>query len=132
MSAIVSHSPDGAVRILPERWTRKFGSLTTTAMDLHPLLSSGKTISVELCEAYLDQIRKAILAVVPTTFSRAADPSATTPLSYPDYNGRLFELAAFANAHYEDILLKYLSAWEITFPARRQPSLLPLNYLCWK
>ena len=50
-------------------------------------------------------------------------PSATMPLSYLKFNGRPIGLAAFTTKHREDTLLKVLSAWEATFPARRPPFL---------
>ena len=55
--------------------------------------------------------------------SAAGYPSATMPMGYLEYNGRPIGLAAFTGAHKEDVLLKVLSAWESTFPARRPPLL---------
>ena len=56
----------------------EFDPLTATASQLQDLLSSGKLTSVELCQAYFDQIAqhdhylKAILSVSPTALSQAA------------------------------------------------------------
>jgi amidase len=40
-----------------------------------------------------------------------------------DYNGRPFALLAVAKAHQEATLIKVMSAWEATFPARKPPPL---------
>ncbi|KAK4199067.1 putative amidase family protein [Triangularia verruculosa] len=51
-------------------------------------------------------------------------PIAAMPLSYLDFNGRPFGVSAMAARGREDILVKVMSAWEATFPARRPPPLL--------
>ncbi|KAL4882786.1 amidase signature domain-containing protein [Aspergillus karnatakaensis] len=51
-------------------------------------------------------------------------PIAGIPLSYLDYNGRPLGLAAIAGKNEEGLLIKLLSAWEATFPARRPPPAL--------
>ncbi|KAH7416717.1 amidase signature domain-containing protein [Cadophora sp. MPI-SDFR-AT-0126] len=51
----------------------------------------------------------------------AGYPSATVPLSYLDYNGRPFGLIAFTTAGGEKTLLRFMKAWEDTFPKRRVP-----------
>ncbi|KAL6817485.1 amidase signature domain-containing protein [Trichoderma camerunense] len=56
--------------------------------------------------------------------SAAGYPSATMPLSYPEYNGRPIGLVAFTTAGGEGMLLNFLRAYENTFPKRRPPSLL--------
>jgi amidase len=43
------------------------------------------------------------------------------PLSYLDYNDRPFGVAAIAGKHQEHLLVKVMSAWEATFPARKPP-----------
>jgi len=53
----------------------------------------------------------------------AGYPLATLPLGYLDYNGRPFALLAVAKAHQEATLIKVMSAWEATFPARKPPPL---------
>ncbi|KAM7183330.1 putative glutamyl-tRNA amidotransferase subunit A [Naviculisporaceae sp. PSN 640] len=52
----------------------------------------------------------------------AGYPVACMPLSYLDYNGRPFGLAAIAKGGEDATLVKLLSAWEDTFPPRRPPS----------
>jgi amidase len=51
-------------------------------------------------------------------------PIAVMPLSYLDFNGRPFGMAVLAREHQDELLVKVLSAWEATFPARRPPPLL--------
>lgn len=46
------------------------------------------------------------------------------PLSYLDFNGRAFGLAAIAGQNQEALLVKVLSAWEATFPPRKPPPML--------
>ncbi|KAL6795156.1 amidase signature domain-containing protein [Trichoderma sp. SZMC 28012] len=48
-------------------------------------------------------------------------PVAAMPLSYLDFNGRPFGLAALAGKHQEAFLVQLMSAWEATFPARKPP-----------
>lgn len=48
-------------------------------------------------------------------------PSAHMPLSYLKYNGRPFGIIAITRAHAESALVKVMSAWENTFPARLPP-----------
>lgn len=43
------------------------------------------------------------------------------PLSYLDYNGRPFGVAAITKKGQEALLVKVMSAWEATFPPRRPP-----------
>jgi len=50
-----------------------------------------------------------------------AFPTATLPLSTIEFNGRPFGLTAAARPHHEGILIKVMSAWESTFPARQTP-----------
>ncbi|KAI1271209.1 putative glutamyl-tRNA amidotransferase subunit A [Xylaria sp. FL0933] len=51
-------------------------------------------------------------------------PIAGMPLSYLDFNGRPLGLAAITRRGEDGLLIKVLSAWEATFPARRPPPLL--------
>ncbi|KID82777.1 Amidase [Metarhizium guizhouense ARSEF 977] len=51
-------------------------------------------------------------------------PVAGMPLSYLDFNGRAFGLAAIAGQNQEALLIKVLSAWEATFPPRKPPPML--------
>ncbi|KID60685.1 Amidase signature domain protein, partial [Metarhizium hybridum] len=51
-------------------------------------------------------------------------PIAGMPLSYLDFNGRAFGLAAIAGQNQEALLVKVLSAWEATFPPRKPPPML--------
>ena len=46
------------------------------------------------------------------------------PLSYLDFNGRLFGLVASTVAGNEHVLMQVLGAWEATFPPRKPPPLL--------
>ncbi|KAJ6093074.1 hypothetical protein N7486_008363 [Penicillium sp. IBT 16267x] len=48
-------------------------------------------------------------------------PLCAMPLSYLDYNGRPFGVAAITGKHQEHLLVKVMSAWEATFPARKPP-----------
>ncbi|KAI0098026.1 putative glutamyl-tRNA amidotransferase subunit A [Nemania sp. FL0031] len=50
-------------------------------------------------------------------------PIAGMPLSYLDFNGRPLGLAAITRRGGDGLLIKVLSAWEATFPARRPPVL---------
>jgi amidase len=43
------------------------------------------------------------------------------PLSYLEYNGRPFSVSAIAGRGQEALLIKVMSAWEATFPARKPP-----------
>lgn len=45
------------------------------------------------------------------------------PLSYLDYNGRPFGVAAIAGKDQEALLIQVMSAWEATFPARKPPQI---------
>jgi amidase len=46
------------------------------------------------------------------------------PLSYLDFNGRPFGLAALAGKNQEALLVQLMSAWEATFEARKPPHAL--------
>ncbi|KAI1453883.1 putative glutamyl-tRNA amidotransferase subunit A [Annulohypoxylon moriforme] len=48
-------------------------------------------------------------------------PIAGMPLSYLDFNGRPLGLAALAGKNQDALLIKFLSAWEATFPQRQPP-----------
>ena len=48
-------------------------------------------------------------------------PIATLPISYLDFNGRPIGLMIAAPHHKESTLIKVMSAWEATFPARQEP-----------
>ncbi|KAJ5710070.1 hypothetical protein N7493_009662 [Penicillium malachiteum] len=56
-------------------------------------------------------------------------PICAMPLSYLDLNGRPFGMAAIAGKHQEHLLIKVMSAWEATFPARQPPPQL-VNPVC--
>lgn len=45
------------------------------------------------------------------------------PLSYLRFNGRPLGVAAIARKNQEALLVKVMSAWEATFPARQPPKL---------
>lgn len=49
-------------------------------------------------------------------------PIAAIPLSYLDFNGRPIGLKVMASAHKEELLLRFLSAYESSFPPRQPPS----------
>ncbi|KAJ5948604.1 hypothetical protein N7454_001911 [Penicillium verhagenii] len=51
----------------------------------------------------------------------AGYPICAMPLSYLDYNGRPFGVAAIAGRNQEHLLVQVMSAWEATFPARKPP-----------
>ncbi|GAW23606.1 hypothetical protein ANO14919_131800 [Xylariales sp. No.14919] len=51
-------------------------------------------------------------------------PIAAMPLSYLSFNGRPIGLAALAGKNQDATLVKFLSAWESTFPPRKPPSSL--------
>lgn len=53
--------------------------------------------------------------------SASGFPLCAMPLSYLDYNGRPFGVSAIAGRNQEALLIKVMSAWEATFPARRPP-----------
>ncbi|KAI1317387.1 putative glutamyl-tRNA amidotransferase subunit A [Xylariaceae sp. FL0255] len=48
-------------------------------------------------------------------------PVAAMPLSYLTFNGRPLGLAALAGKNQDATLIKFLSAWEATFPPRKPP-----------
>ena len=50
-------------------------------------------------------------------------PLCSMPLSYLDFNGRPFGMAAIASKNQEHVLVQVMSAWEATFPARKPPQL---------
>ncbi|KUJ17163.1 amidase signature enzyme [Mollisia scopiformis] len=54
-------------------------------------------------------------------FSGAGAFPTAIPLSTIEFNGRPFGLTAAARAHHEGVLIKVMSAWESTFPARKTP-----------
>lgn len=58
------------------------------------------------------------------TDRRPGYPVAAMPLSYLDLNGRPLGMAALAGENQDELLVKVLSAWEATFPARIPPTLL--------
>ncbi|KAL6830017.1 amidase signature domain-containing protein [Trichoderma camerunense] len=62
---------------------------------------------------------------ISTMASSGGYPVAAMPLSYLDFNGRPFGLAALAGRHQEALLVQLMSAWEATFPARKPPQALP-------
>jgi amidase len=47
---------------------------------------------------------------------------AAMPLTYIDFNGRPIGLMAAAPDHREDTLIKLMSAFESSFPARKPPT----------
>ncbi|PSN63897.1 amidase signature enzyme [Corynespora cassiicola Philippines] len=51
----------------------------------------------------------------------AGYPIAQAPLSYLDYNGRPFGVSILAKGGDDALLVRVLSAWEATFPARKPP-----------
>lgn len=53
--------------------------------------------------------------------SASGFPLCAMPLSYLDYNGRPFGVSAIAGRNQEALLIKVMSAWEATFPARKPP-----------
>lgn len=57
------------------------------------------------------------------TFAMPGYPLCAMPLSYLDYNGRPFGVAAIAGKDQEALLIQVMSAWEATFPARKPPQL---------
>ncbi|KAM6481339.1 hypothetical protein HDV62DRAFT_76684, partial [Trichoderma sp. SZMC 28011] len=61
---------------------------------------------------------------ISTMASSGGYPVAVMPLSYLDFNGRPFGLAALAGRHQEALLVQLMSAWEATFPARKPPQAL--------
>ncbi|KAL5087696.1 hypothetical protein Trisim1_007561 [Trichoderma cf. simile WF8] len=61
---------------------------------------------------------------ISTMASSGGYPVAAMPLSYLDFNGRPFGLAALAGRHQEALLVQLMSAWEATFPARKPPQAL--------
>ena len=48
-------------------------------------------------------------------------PIATLPISCLDFNGRPVGLLVAAPRHKEWLLIKVMSAWEATFPGRKEP-----------
>jgi amidase len=52
-------------------------------------------------------------------------PVASLPLSYLEYNGRPFGLAAIAPANQERLLIQLMGAWEATFGKRKPPTNIP-------
>ncbi|KAL8746982.1 MAG: hypothetical protein Q9190_001061 [Brigantiaea leucoxantha] len=57
-----------------------------------------------------------------STYSAAGEfPIATLPISCLDFNGRPVGLLVAAPRHKEWLLIKVMSAWEATFPGRKEP-----------
>ena len=59
--------------------------------------------------------------------SAAGYPIASLPLGYLDFNGRPHGLAAIARAHDDALLVRLMSAWEVSFPDRKPA---PLDSVC--
>ena len=49
-------------------------------------------------------------------------PIGTLPIDYLDYNGRPTGLLVAAPRGRESTLIKVMSAWEATFPPRKEPT----------
>lgn len=60
--------------------------------------------------------------------SASGYPFVAFPLSTDERNGRPFGLSALAGQWREDILIKFMSAWEATMPARPVPDLEALKF----
>ncbi|KAH7327793.1 amidase signature domain-containing protein [Stachybotrys elegans] len=61
---------------------------------------------------------------ISTMATSSGYPVAALPLSYLDFNGRPFGLAALVGKHQEPLLVQLMSAWEHTFPSRKPPPML--------
>lgn len=82
----------------------------------YTLRSHGIDVIIGPADSDLDEI-----------IAAAGYPAATLPLSTFTGNGRPFGLVAIAGAYQEAMLVKVMSAWEATFPARAVPSLEHLH-----
>jgi len=52
---------------------------------------------------------------------------ATVPLGYLKESGIPFGMTVIAREHAEDVLLRFMSVWEATFPPRQVPRPLTLS-----
>ncbi|KAJ5648058.1 hypothetical protein N7490_004430 [Penicillium lividum] len=80
-----------------------------------------KGVDMALKQYGVDVILGPIDSGLTSLATAAGYPLCAMPLSYLDYNGRPFGVAAIAGKHQEHILVKVMSAWEATFPARKPP-----------
>jgi amidase len=56
-----------------------------------------------------------------TVAATAGYPTGSLPLGYTKYNGRPFGIVVIAPRNREDLVVKVMSAWGATIPARKPP-----------
>lgn len=87
------------------------------------LRKSNKDLGVDkiLEEQGLDVIIGTPTGRFATVSAVSGYPMGCVPLGYARFNGRPFGLSILAPAHREDLIIRVMSAWEATFPARKPP-----------
>ncbi|KAJ5238304.1 hypothetical protein N7468_002923 [Penicillium chermesinum] len=132
MADIIEYNIKHADKELPPHHPRQDHFVKSQEQDLSPedyerhlthLRKTSKERGVEhVLEANnVDVILGPIEGGLSTMATAGGYPIAAMPLSYLDYNGRAFGVAAIANKGQEALLVKVMSAWEATFPPRRPP-----------
>ncbi|RDW76971.1 amidase signature (AS) enzyme-5 [Coleophoma cylindrospora] len=86
-------------------------------------MSRDEGIDKTLAQYDIDVIIGPADSFLSTLASAAGYPLALVPLGQMKFNGRPFGLVALATAHGEGSLLRFMSAWEHTFPKRPVPNL---------
>ncbi|KAJ5672228.1 hypothetical protein N7507_001355 [Penicillium longicatenatum] len=99
--------------------------LTTEEYDRHLSylrhMGGEKGVDLALKTYGVDVILGPIDSGLTSLATASGYPLCAMPLSYLDYNGRPFGVAAITGKHQEHLLVKVMSAWEATFPARKPP-----------
>ncbi|KUJ15904.1 amidase signature enzyme [Mollisia scopiformis] len=86
-------------------------------------MSRAEGIDKALSQYDIDVIIGPADSFLSTLAAAAGYPLAVFPLGQMKFNGRPFGLVALTRAHGEDKLLRFMSAWEKTFPRRPVPDL---------
>lgn len=75
-------------------------------------------------EQNLDLLAMPMDSPIPSISAAAGYPLATMPLGTLDFNGRPFGLAIMGKPGGEDVMIRFMGAFERTFPKRKVPFLL--------
>ncbi|KAJ5083647.1 hypothetical protein N7456_013074 [Penicillium angulare] len=101
--------------ISPEEYDRNLSYLREMGRE--------KGIDLALERYGVDVILGPIDSTISSLATATGYPICAMPLSYLDYNGRPFGVAAIARKNQEALLIQVMSAWEATFPVRKPPQL---------
>ncbi|KAK1832513.1 amidase signature domain-containing protein [Podospora conica] len=88
------------------------------------ILRQAARIDKTLASYDLDVIIGPMDGRIPTIAAAAGCPVGTMPLGYSATNGRAFGACVVASAHGEAKILRAMSAWHATMPARKPPPML--------